>query len=75
MFLRRLRAALGLDTTAPEPRPAASGRFALVRQVRSALDLGPTTPESRRTAALLLPLLARWSLRPRWRRSWAGRPG
>ena len=57
MLLRRLRAALGLDSTGPEPQPVAPSRFALLRRVRSALDLGPATAESRRAVALLLPLL------------------
>ena len=57
MLLRRLTAALDLDATAPESRPAASGRFALLRRARSALDLAPATPESRRSEARLLPLL------------------
>ena len=57
MLLRRLRAALGLDSTGPESRPAATSRFALLRRVQSALDLGPATAESRRAVALLLPLL------------------
>ena len=56
MLLRRLTAALDLDATAPESRPAASGRFALLRRARSALDLAPATPESRRASARLLPL-------------------
>ena len=57
MFLRRLRAALGLDSTGPESLPAATSRFALLRRVQAAFDLGPATPESRRAVALLLPLL------------------
>ena len=57
MLLRRLRAALGLDPTAPESPPAASGRSLFLHRVRSALDLGPATAESRRAGALLLPLL------------------
>ena len=56
MLLRRLRAAIDLDATGPEPQPVAPSRFALVRRVRSALDLCPATPESRRASARLLPL-------------------
>ena len=57
MLLRRLRAALDLDSTGPESRPVAPSRFALVRRVRAALDLDAVTPESRRASARLLPLL------------------
>ncbi len=57
MLLRRLRAALDLDSTGPESLPAAPSRFGLLRRARSALDLGPTTPESRCLSARLLPLV------------------
>ena len=56
MLLRRLRAALDLDATAPEPPPAASGRSLFLCRVRSALDLDAVTPETRRASARLLPL-------------------
>ena len=57
MLLRRLMAALDLDATGTDLRPATPSRFALLRRAKSALDLGPTAAVSRRASARLLPLL------------------